>query len=178
MALTMTITDTGWAKMLDADAQGLTLSLNEVGLGAGTYAVNPAANALAIERERVAITDGEVDAAAKRLSLNLVLQSAAAYDINEVGLFDTDGDMIFVWAAAPGEGPLTAKTAQTKLAMGFAVVLDQAPADVIEIIDEGQDLTLLVPNCRWSVAMLASEALRGAAIEIQTRFNEQEVVPL
>ncbi len=172
MALLLTVTDTGWTKLLDAVNAGQALQLTEVALGSVKHAVDPAEQALTAEEERVSIGSSSVDPGAKRLTLNIAAQSEAEYEINELGVFDVDGDLIFVWAAEPGADPLALKSAGVQVLIGASVQLSAAPVEAIEIVDQGQPLELSLEPMRQSflglVLALANESTRQARWEAET----------
>lgn len=142
MSLRVITTNAGKAAILAAEAAGLEVSITHLAAGASGYTPSVTRTTLADERERVAISSSRVDAAAYRLDINAALDSAEEYWVREVGFFDSNGVLIWIWSAPEAEFTLGYKSAPVRFLLGLSLTITDAPLDSIQIIDAGQPLEL------------------------------------
>jgi hypothetical protein len=142
MSLRVITTNAGKAAILNAELQGLELSITHLAAGASGYTPAVTATALQDERDRVPIASSRKDAAAYRLDLNAALDSTEEYWVREVGFFSDDGTLIFIWSAPDAQFTLGYKSAPVRFLLGLSLTIVDVPLDAITIVDQGQPLEL------------------------------------
>jgi hypothetical protein len=142
MSLRVITTNAGKAAILNAEAQGLALTITHLAAGAAGYTPAVTATALQDERDRVEIASSRKDAAAYRLDLNAALDSTEEYWVREVGFFAADGTLIFLWSAPEAEFTLGYKSAPVRFLLGLSLTVVDVPLESIVIADQGQPLEL------------------------------------
>ena len=101
---TILITDTGHAKLNAAVATQTRVEITHVAMGDGNgaaYDPGYGQSALKHELARVPITRRHIaDENAWRISAEFDADATPAFWVREIGFFDAEGDMIFLWAGA------------------------------------------------------------------------------
>lgn len=129
-------TNIGEAKMANALALGIPLAITELALGdgegegaRGTPVPNPEATALVSERRRAPLNSFSVDPDNPNVLIaeQVIPETAGGWWIREMGLFDEDGDMIFVCNTPPTYKPqLTEGSGRTQVVRMSSIVSDSA----------------------------------------------------
>lgn len=129
-------TNIGEAKMANALALGIPLAITELALGdgegdgaRGTPVPDPDANNLVSERRRAPVNSFSVDPDNSNILIaeQIIPETAGGWWIREMGLFDEDGDMIFVCNAPPTYKPqLSEGSGRTQVVRMASIVSDTA----------------------------------------------------
>lgn len=129
-------TNIGEAKMANALALGIPLAITELALGdgegegaRGTPIPNPEATALVSERRRAPLNSFSVDPENPNVLIaeQVIPETAGGWWIREMGLFDEDGDLIFVCNTPPTYKPQLAEgSGRTQVVRMASVVSDTA----------------------------------------------------
>ena len=142
MSLNVITTNAGKLAILNAQAQGLQVTISHLASGSSGHTPLPTATALVAERERVAIASSRRSDANYRLDLNAVLDSEEEYWVREVGFFSSTGVLVFLWSAPEAEFTLGYKSAPVRFLLGLSLTIVDVPLDAIVIDDQGQPLEL------------------------------------
>lgn len=129
-------TNIGEAKMANALALGIPLAIIELALGdgegegaRGTPIPNPDANSLVSERRRAPVNSFSVDPDNSNVLIaeQVIPETAGGWWIREMGLFDEDGDLIFVCNTPPTYKPqLSEGSGRTQVVRIASIVSDTA----------------------------------------------------
>ncbi|WP_113878910.1 phage tail protein [Marinobacter nauticus] len=129
-------TNVGEAKMANALALGIPLEITELAVGdgegsgaRGTPIPNPEATALVSERRRAPLNSFSVDPNNTNVIIaeQVIPETAGGWWIREMGLFDQDGDMIFVCNTPPTYKPqLSEGSGRTQVVRMASVVSNTA----------------------------------------------------
>ncbi|MBY5938044.1 phage tail protein [Marinobacter nauticus] len=129
-------TTIGEAKMANALALGIPLAITDLALGdgegngaRGTPVPNPEATALVSERRRAPLNSFSVDPdnANVLIAEQVIPETAGGWWIREMGLFDEDGDLIFVCNTPPTYKPqLSEGSGRTQVVRVNCIVSDTA----------------------------------------------------
>ncbi|MEX2333237.1 MAG: phage tail protein, partial [Pseudohongiella sp.] len=129
-------TNIGEAKMANALALGIPLAITELALGdgegdgsRGTPVPNPEATALVSERRRAPLNSFSVDPDNDNVLLaeQVIPETEGGWWIREMGLFDEDGDLIFVCNTPPTYKPqLSEGSGRTQVVRMASIVSDTA----------------------------------------------------
>jgi hypothetical protein len=92
------------------------------------------------ERERVEIVSSRIVADQYRLDINALFFGETEYWVREIGFFDSDGVLIWLWSS-PTE-TLGYKSAPVRFLLGLSLTVVDVPLDAITIVDQGQPLEL------------------------------------
>jgi hypothetical protein len=137
-------TNAGRAKILNQDQQGLSVRITHLAVGSAGYTPVATQTALQAEQERVEIADSRETPAEDRLDLSAVVNSALEYWVREIGLYDEDGVLIFLWSAPQASLSLGYKSANVDFLLGLSLSLADLPAEAITVVDQGYDLELWI----------------------------------
>jgi len=137
-------TNAGRAKILNQDQQGLSVRITHLAVGSAGYTPVATQTALQAEQERVLIADSRENPEQSRLDLSAVVNSALEYWVREIGLYDEDGVLVFLWSAPQASLSLGYKSANVDFLLGLSLSLADLPADAITIVDQGYDLELWI----------------------------------
>lgn len=99
------ITDAGLAASLDAQNNGLSLSLDTIALGSGQYVPDGTETALVTPIQSFPLTYGDIEPNSQTLRFSAVLESATQIQAFEVGIF-TDTGVLYAVASTTGATPL------------------------------------------------------------------------
>lgn len=141
-----TLTDAGLNAALDADANGLTLSLTQIGIGSGQYAPLATRTALQTEIARYPLSGGDVESNSKTLRFSAILESVTTQQAFEVGLFTSTG-VLFAVASTTGTDPLILVTANIAFVGSFGLVVSEIPPGSVTVVTD--------PNAALAVALMA-----------------------
>ena len=144
--ITFTLTNAGLNAALDADANGLTLSLTQIGIGSGKYTPLATRTALQTELARYPLAGGDVEPNSKTLRFAAVLESSITRQAFEVGLFTSTG-VLFAVASTTGADPLILLTANIAFVGSFGMVVSEIPAGSVTVVTD--------PNAALAVALMA-----------------------
>jgi hypothetical protein len=157
-----TLTDAGLNAALDADANGLTLSLTQIGIGSGQYAPLATRTALQAEIARYPLSGGDVEPNSKTLRFSAILESVTTQQAFEVGLFTSTG-VLFAVASTTGTDPLILVSANITTVIPLGMVLSEIPAGSVTVVTD--------PNAPLAVALLAQHAAAANPHPQYTLFN-------
>ena len=158
MSLLPALTHVGLLAFQAAKAGGDPVVLTRIGLGSAARLPTTNEEALVAPVVDAPITSHTLDAVTGQLDLGVQIDGAAAgiatdHIIHEAGVFDQLGRLIFYWASPDSLGSITPVTAY---ALNVAVVLAQADAAVIQVIDQGPPWDAIIGQ-------------QMAALEVRTR---------
>lgn len=148
--ITFTLTDAGLNAALDADANGLTLSLTQIGIGSGQYAPLATRTALQTEIARYPLSGGDVEPNSKTLRFSAILESVTTQQAFEVGLFTSTG-VLFAVASTTGTDPLILVTANIAFVGSFGMVLSEIPPGSVTVVTD--------PNAPLAATLLAQHVV-------------------
>lgn len=165
-------TNIGEAKMANALALGIPLAITELALGdgegegaRGTPLPNPEATALVSERRRAPINSFSVDPNNDNVLIaeQVIPETAGGWWIREMGLFDEDGDMIFVCNTPPTYKP------QLSEGSGRTQVVRMA-----SIVTNTEAVTLKVdPSVVLATRSYVDGSLEVQSTALQEKINER-----
>jgi len=144
--ITFTLTNAGLNAALDADANGLTLSLTQIGIGSGQYTPDATETALDTEIARYPLSGGDIEPNSKTLRFSATLESVTTQQAFEVGLFTSTG-VLFAVASTTGIDPLILVTANIAFVGSFGLVLSDIPAGSVTVVTD--------PNAALAVVLMA-----------------------
>lgn len=157
LELQLTATDLGRQKIFNAETNGLQLKITAVGAGSSGYTPDASQTALTDEVVRLPIASSAIDLDAYQLTVNAAIVGDEEFTVREVGFFDEDGDLIFVWSH-PSQ-PLGYKSAPARFLLGMALTITDLPLGSITIEDQGQPLELVLsPLEQTTLDALAAKA--------------------
>jgi len=131
-ALPLTITDAGFALIIDADSGGLdAITIAEVGLTNTAFEADPAMTALPDEIKRVDAVSG-IAADPRTVYLTVRDSSEDAYEFNGYGVYTSDGTLFAVYSQ---EDAIAAKASVSMLYLAVDLKLDAEVADIFEFGD-------------------------------------------
>jgi len=140
-----TLTNAGLNAALDADANGLTLSLTQIGIGSGKYTPAATRTALQTEIARYPLSGGDVESNSKTLRFSAILESVTTQQAFEVGLFTSTG-VLFAVASTTGTDPLILVTANIAFVGSFGLVVSEIPPGSVTVVTD--------PNAPLAVVLL------------------------
>jgi hypothetical protein len=141
-----TLTNAGLNAALDADANGLTLSLTQIGIGSGKYTPAATRTALQTEIARYPLSGGDIEPNSKTLRFSAILESVTTQQAFEVGLFTSTG-VLFAVASTTGTDPLILVTANIAFVGSFGLVVSEIPPGSVTVVTD--------PNAALAVALMA-----------------------
>lgn len=139
MSLLPALTKVGLLALQAAKAGGEPVVLTRIGLGSAPRLPTTDETDLVAPVVSAPITSHTLDSITGQLDLGVQIDGAAAnltedHVIHEAGVFDQLGRLIYYWASPNSLGSITPVTAY---ALNVAVLLGQADAGVIQIVDQG-----------------------------------------
>ncbi|MFA9203739.1 MAG: phage tail protein, partial [Flavobacteriales bacterium] len=143
--ITFTLTDAGLNAALDANANGLTISLTQIAIGSGKYTPLASITALQTELARYPLSGGDVEPNSKTLRFSAVIESAATRQAFEVGLFTSTG-VLFAVASTTDTDPLILVTANIAFVAAFGMVVSEIPAGSLTVVTD--------PNAPLAIALI------------------------
>jgi microcystin-dependent protein len=147
-----TLTNAGLNAALDADANGLTLSLTQIGIGSGKYTPAATRTALQTEIARYPLSGGDVESNSKTLRFSAILESVTTQQAFEVGLFTSTG-VLFAVASTTGTDPLILVTANIAFVGSFGLVVSEIPPGSVTVVTD--------PNAALAVVLMAQHIAAG-----------------
>ena len=160
--ITFTLTDAGLNAALDADANGLTLSLTQIGIGSGKYAPLATRTALQTEIARYPLSGGDVESNSKTLRFSAILESVTTQQAFEVGLFTSTG-VLFAVASTTGTDPLILVTANIAFVGSFGLVVSEIPPGSVTVVTD--------PNAALAVVLMAQHVASAHPHPQYTLYN-------
>jgi len=139
MSLSPVLTHTGLLAFQAAKAGGAPVVLTTIALGSAARLPSGTEEALVTPIVSGAITSHTLNPVNGQLDVGVLIDGEAAgvfgsHVIHEAGVFDQDGRLIFYWASPDSFGSITPVTAY---ALNVVIVMAQADAAVVQIIDQG-----------------------------------------
>jgi len=139
MSLLPALTHVGLLAFQTAKAGGDPVVLTRIGLGSASRLPTGTEEALVAPVVDAPITSHTLDPITGQLDLGVQIDGKAValvgdHVIHEAGVFDQVGRLIFYWASPDSLGSITPVTAY---ALNVVVVLAQADAAVIQVVDQG-----------------------------------------
>lgn len=146
MSLLPALTKLGLLALQSAKAGGEPVVLTEVALGSAPRLPTTDETALIAPIVSAPITSHTLNPMTGQLDLGVQIDGAAVgltqnHIVHEAGVFDQLGRLIYYWASPDSLGSITPVTAY---ALNIAVLLAQADAAVIQIIDQGPPWDALI----------------------------------
>lgn len=160
--ITFTLTDAGLNAALDADANGLTLSLTQIGIGSGKYTPLATRTALQTELARYPLSGGDVESNSKTLRFSAILESVTTQQAFEVGLFTSTG-VLFAVASTTGTDPLILVTANIAFVGSFGLVVSEIPVGSVTVVTD--------PNAALAVTLMTQHVAAGNPHPQYTLYN-------
>lgn len=163
------LTHAGLLAFQAAKAGGAPVVLTTIALGSTPRLPSGTEEALVTPIVSGAITSHTLNNATGQLDVGVLIDGEAAgltasHVIHEAGVFDQDGRLIFYWASPDSFGSITPVTAY---ALNVAVVMAQADAAVIQIVDQGPPWDAIIDQ------KLAILAKRSRDADFRTLFLAQ-----
>jgi hypothetical protein len=140
MGLVATITQAGMKASLQAQQNGMKISIASVGVGDSAYTPSDNLTHLYNEQERVPILSSDINTDEHSITVHAILQSNKQYWIREVGFYLDDGTLFAVWSDP--NYIIGYKTDISQFLIGFKMKLTTVPISSIQIINQGVDLNL------------------------------------
>ncbi|HCE1515536.1 TPA: phage tail protein [Vibrio parahaemolyticus] len=137
-ALIPVITTRGLAAVFNAPNTGLSAEITHIALG--DHGRTPSKNEVGLvnERMRIAIADGErIDD--HQIHLTGLADGDTEFWVREIGFILKDGTMLAVWSDTD---PLAYKSSEVPLLLAFDLVLAALPANSVNVIGTGANLSL------------------------------------
>lgn len=139
MSLSPVLTHTGLLAFQAAKSGGAPVVLTTIALGSAPRLPSGTEEALLEQVVSSAITSHTLNPVNGQLDLGVLIDGEAAgvteaHVVHEAGVFDQVGRLIFYWASPDSFGSITPITAY---ALNVAIVMAQADAAVVQIIDQG-----------------------------------------
>ncbi len=157
-----TLTNAGLNAALDADANGLTLSLTQIGIGSGKYTPAATRTALQTEIARYPLSGGDIEPNSKTLRFSAILESVTTQQAFEVGLFTSTG-VLFAVASTTGTDPLILVTANIAFVGSFGLVVSEIPPGSVTVVTD--------PNAPLAVTLLAQHVAAANPHPQYTLYN-------
>lgn len=139
------ITDAGALASLDAQNNGLSLSLDTIALGSGQYTPDGTETALDTPIESWSLTYGDIEPNSQTLRFSAVLESPTQIQAFEVGIF-TDTGVLYAVASTTSATPLLVVLANAVTIAAMGLKLDTTGAATVTISND--------PNAPLAVVLL------------------------
>lgn len=169
MSLSPVLTHTGLLAFQAAKAGGAPVVLTTIALGSAPRLPIGTEEDLVTPIVSGAITSHTLNNDSGQLDVGVLIDGQAAgieaaHVVHEAGVFDQDGRLIFYWASPDSFGSITPVTAY---ALNVAVVMAQADAAVVQIIDQGPPWDAIIDQ------KLAALALKSRDVAFRNLFLAQ-----
>lgn len=151
MIPTAVITQIGLAELTAAHQSGLSVALNEIAIGNGSWATRADSSAVALQGEvaRFGIDEWQ-QVGGDTLKLGASLTSGDEWTVTEVGVFSATNTLFAIWER--GNPPLLFKSAQVSdLVLTLNLSVAGLPAESITINDTGSNLTLIIDTALLAI---------------------------
>ncbi|MFL0830061.1 phage tail-collar fiber domain-containing protein [Vibrio parahaemolyticus] len=169
-ALIPVITTRGLAAVFNAQNTGLSAEITHIALG--DHGRTPSKNEVGLvnERMRIAIADGErIDD--YQIHLTGLADGDTEFWVREIGFILKDGTMLAVWSDTD---PLAYKSAEVPLLLAFDLVLAALPANSVNIIGTGANLSLAAWGEQLAAVAAANVDNMARHVELLFRVNDLE----
>lgn len=174
--LTPVITLDGMRAVTTAYENGTVIDISQIAVGDGNgdgYAPSQSQSTLVNETQRVSILSRN-KVTDKHIRMLAVLDGATNYFIRELGIFLADGTLFAVWSS--DQIGLGEKTELVPFDLAFDLIIDQIPADVINVIVEQPDFNLqIIPELAILLKLHANHVRREFDLTLRIEALEQEV---
>ena len=137
--MSLTVTQAGLNKAINASLSGISLKITHVALGSSGYNPTTTRTSLSTEIERVPVS-GAANASGNQIHLTAVFDSNQQYIAREVGFFLEDGTL-FAVDSHPSD-ILVYKSSNSVVIEAFDLILDVVPPNSITVNTTG-DLSLI-----------------------------------
>ncbi|AWG87331.1 TPA: phage tail protein [Vibrio parahaemolyticus] len=168
-ALIPVITTRGLAAVFNAQNTGLAAEITHIALGDNGRTPSKNEVGLVSEKMRIPIADGErIDD--HQIHLTGLADGDKEFWVREIGFILSDGTMLAVWSDT---NPLAYKSAEVPLLLAFDLVLAALPANSVNIIGTGANLSLAA----WGeqLAAVATANVDNMARHVELLFRVQEL---
>ncbi|HAS3046046.1 TPA: phage tail protein [Vibrio parahaemolyticus] len=163
------ITTRGLAAVFNAQNTGLAAEITHIALGDNGRTPSKNEVGLVSEKMRIPIADGErIDD--HQIHLTGLADGDKEFWVREIGFILSDGTMLAVWSDT---NPLAYKSAEVPLLLAFDLVLAALPANSVNIIGTGANLSLAA----WGeqLAAVATANVDNMARHVELLFRVQEL---
>lgn len=159
MSYALVVTNTGLAKLQNANIEGVTLQLTQFAVGDGILTPTPETTALASEQYRADINRVEIVGGV--ITFYLVLPAdVGGWYVREAALVDADGDLFAVANTPPSYKALQTEGAQKTLQLKLSLAIENT--DLISfVVDE----TVVYGTQAWVQDQIAVEAAARVAAD-------------
>ena len=172
--ITFTLTNAGLNAALDANANGLTISLTQIAIGSGKYTPLATRTALQTELARYPLSGGDIEPNSKTLRFSAVIESATTRQAFEVGLFTSTG-VLFAVASTTDTDPLILVTANIAFVAAFGMVVSEIPAGSLTVVtDPNAPLAIALINQHLAAANPHAQYAMKAAFDSHVTQNTTE----
>lgn len=164
------ITTRGLAAVFNAQNTGLSAEITHIALG--DHGRTPSKNEVGLvnERMRVPIADGDrIDD--HQIHLTGLADGNTEFWVCEIGFILKDGTMLAVWSDTD---PLAYKSAEVPLLLAFDLVLAALPANSVNIIGTGANLSLAAWGEQLAAVAAANVDNMARHVELLFRVNDLE----
>ncbi|HCE2656912.1 TPA: phage tail protein [Vibrio parahaemolyticus] len=169
-ALIPVITTRGLAAVFNAQNTGLSAEITHIALGDNGRTPSKNEVGLVNERMRIAIADGErIDD--HQIHLTGLADGDTEFWVREIGFILKDGTMLAVWSDTD---PLAYKSAEVPLLLAFDLVLAALPANSVNIIGTGANLSLAAWGEQLASVAAANVDNMARHVELLFRVNDLE----
>ncbi|HCH1895942.1 TPA: phage tail protein [Vibrio vulnificus] len=168
-ALIPVITTRGLAAVFNAQNTGLAAEITHIALGDNGRTPSKNEVGLVSEKMRIPIADGErIDD--HQIHLTGLADGDKEFWVREIGFILSDGTMLAVWSDT---NPLAYKSAEVPLLLAFDLVLAALPANSVNIIGTGANLSLAA----WGeqLAAVATANVDNMARHVELLFRVQDL---
>jgi len=168
-ALIPVITTRGLAAVFNAQNTGLAAEITHIALGDNGRTPSKNEVGLVSEKMRIPIADGaRIDD--HQIHLTGLADGDKEFWVREIGFILSDGTMLAVWSDT---NPLAYKSAEVPLLLAFDLVLAALPANSVNIIGTGANLSLAA----WGeqLAAVATANVDNMARHVELLFRVQEL---
>lgn len=158
--MTLTVTQAGLNKAVQASSGGVSLQITHVGLGTAGYVPNKNMTALRNEVSRVQISGG-ANAAGNQVHLTALFDSDKEITAYEVGFYLSDGTLFAV--DSDPDDVLVYKHQSAKVIEAFDLILDAVPPDSITVNTSG-NLSLYYASSFATMAIAQIDNMRRSIV--------------
>lgn len=168
-ALIPVITTKGLAAVFNGQNTGVSAEITHIALGDNGRTPSKNEVSLVNERMRIPIADGErIDD--HQIHVTGLADGNTEFWVREIGFILSDGTMLAVWSDTD---PLAYKSAEVPLLLAFDLVLAALPANSVNIIGTGANLSLAA----WGeqLAATATANVDNMARHVELLFRVQDL---
>lgn len=163
------ITTHGLAAVFDAEDQGLAAKITHIALGDHGRVPSKGELSLVNERMRIPIATGE-RINDQQIHLTGLADGTTEFWVREIGFILENGTMLAVWSDS--KSPLAYKSAQVPLMLAFDLVLTALPAQSVNVIGDGADISLAAFVEHQAALAAANLANMARYVDLLLRVNQ------